>query len=138
MSLSGAGQTERVSGEEVSGNFFSLLGVNPRLGRLLTEADDQTPGAHPVAVISFNFWQRRFGADPGIVGQTIRLNDYPFTIIGVAPQGFQGLEVGVAPDVRIPLMMDGQVRPKPGTPIFELRGNMWLGVIARLKSGVRC
>jgi len=70
MSMSGGGQTERVLGELVSGNFFAVLGVNPHLGRLFTEADDQAPGAHPVAVISFNFWQRRYGADPGIVGQT--------------------------------------------------------------------
>jgi len=136
MSLNSNGETERVFGEEVSGNFFSMLGVNPQLGRLLTEADDQTPGAHPVAVISFHFWQRRFGADPDIVGKTINLNNYPFTVIGVTPQGFHGVEVGVAPDVRIPLMMDGNVRPRPNSPIFEQRGNMWLGVMARLKPGI--
>jgi predicted permease len=136
VSLSSGGQSERVLGEEVSGNFFSALGVNPLLGRLLTEEDDRTPGGSPVAVISFNFWQRRFGADPQIVGQTVSLNSYPFTIIGVAPQGFNGVEVGVAPDVRIPLMMDGQVRPRPGVSIFELRGNWWLSVMARLKTGV--
>jgi predicted permease len=136
MSMSASGQTERVQGEEVSGNFFSALGLNPQLGRLFTEADDQTPGAHPVAVLSFNFWQRRFGADPNIVGKTINLNNYPFTVIGVAPQGFHGVEVGVAPDVRVPLMMDGQVRQRGGRPIFEDRGSMWLGVAARLKSGV--
>jgi len=136
MSLSSGGQTERVLGEVVSGNFFSALGVNPLLGRLLTEEDDQTPGGSPVAVISFNFWQRRFGADPQIVGQTVSLNSYPFTIIGVAPQGFHGVEVGVAPDVRIPLMMDGQVRPRPGGSIFEQRGSWWLSVMARLKPGV--
>ena len=136
MSLSGGGQTERVQGEVVSGNFFSVLGVNAALGRVLTETDDQTPGAHPVAVISFNFWQRRFGADPQIVGQTISLNSYPFTIIGVTPQSFQGVEVGAAPDVRIPMMMDGQVRPRPGAPIFEQRGSWWLSVMARLKPGV--
>jgi predicted permease len=136
MSMSASGQTERVQGEEVSGNFFSALGLNPQLGRLLTEADDQTPGAHPVAVLSFNFWQRRFGADPNIVGKTINLNNYPFTVIGVAPQGFHGVEVGVAPDVRIPLMMDGQVRQRGNRPILEDRGSMWLGVAARLKPGV--
>jgi predicted permease len=136
ISLSSGGQTERVLGEEVSGNFFSALGVNPLLGRLLTEEDDQTPGANSVAVLSFNFWQRRFGADPQIVGQTVSLNSYPFTIIGVAPRDFHGVEVGVAPDVRIPLMMDGQVRPRPGASIFEQRGTWWLAVMARLKPGV--
>ena len=136
VSLSSGGQTERVQGEEVSGNFFSMLGVNPLLGRLLTEEDDQTPGASPVAVLSYNFWQRRFGGDPQIVGQTISLNNYPFTIIGVTPQGFHGVEVGSAPEIRIPILMDSQVRPKPGPPIFELRGNGWLGVMARLNPGV--
>ncbi len=135
-SMSASGQTERVRGEVVSGNYFSMLGLNPQLGRLLTEVDDQTPGAHPVAVLSFNFWQRRFGADPNIVGKTIHLNNYPFTIIGVAPQGFYSTEVGDAPDVRIPLMMDGQVRPKGNPPIFEQRGSQWLGVTARLNPGV--
>jgi predicted permease len=136
MSMSASGQTERVRGEVVSGNFFSVLGLNTQLGRLLTEGDDQTPGAHPVAVLSFNFWQRRFGADPNIVGRTINLNNYPFTIIGVAPQGFYSVEVGDAPDVRIPLMMDGQVRQRGNRPILEDRGSMWLGVTARLKPGV--
>jgi predicted permease len=134
MSMSGGGQTERVLGELVSGNFFEVLGVNPHLGRVFTEADDQTPGAHPVTVISYNFWQRRFGADPQIVGQTISLNGYPFTVVGVAAPGFYGVEVGVAPDVRIPIMMNSQVRPGP--PVFENRGNMWMAVMARLKSGV--
>jgi predicted permease len=136
MSMSASGQTERVRGEAVSGNFFSVLGLNPQLGRLLTEADDQTPGAHPVATLSFNFWQRRFGADPNIVGKTINLNNYPFTIIGVAPQGFYSVEVGDAPDVRIPLTMDGQVRPRGNRPILEDRGSGWLNVTARLKPGV--
>src|SRR4030095_12797107 len=103
---------------------------------LLTEEDDRTPGGSPVAVISFNFWQRRFGADPQIVGQTISLNSYPFTIIGVTPQGFHGVEVGVAPDVRIPLMMDGQVVPLPGVSLFEQRDSYWLSVMARLNPGV--
>ena len=136
VSMSASGQTERVRGEVVSGNFFSVLGLNPQLGRLLTEADDQTPGAHPVAVLSFNFWQRRFGADPNIVGKTIYLNNYPFTIIGVAPQGFYSVEVGDAPDVRIPVTMDGQVRPRGNRPILEDRGSSWLSVMARLKPGV--
>src|SRR5262245_48725813 len=135
MSLSSGGQSERVLGEEVSGNFFSALGVNPFLGRLLTEEDDQTPGGSPVAVISFNFWQRRFGADPQIVGQRVSLNSYPFTIIGVAPQGFHGVEVGVSHHIRIPLKMAGLVLPVPIVPIFELRGNWWLSVMARLKTG---
>jgi predicted permease len=136
MSVSTEGQAERVLGELVSGSFFSTLGVNPRLGRMLTEADDQTRGAHPVAVISFNYWKRRFAEDPQIIGRTMRLNDYPFTIIGVAEEGFHGVEVGVDPDVRIPLVMDGQVRPRSGGSIFEQRGSTWLALMARLKPNV--
>jgi predicted permease len=135
MSMSGSGETDRVLGELVSGNFFDVLGVGPHLGRLFTEADDQTPGAHPVAVISYNFWERRFGADAQIVGQTIHLNGYPFTVIGVAAKGFHGVQVGDAPDVRIPFMMNGQVRPG-GSRVFENRGDMGLSVMARLKPGV--
>ena len=134
MSMSGGGQTVRVLGELVSGNFFSVLGVNPHLGRVFTETDDQTPGAHPVAVISYNFWQRRFGADPQIVGQRISLNGYPFTVIGVSSPGFQGVQVGVAPEVRIPIMMTRQVLID--APVFENRWSMWLAIMARLKPGV--
>jgi predicted permease len=133
VSLSAGGQAERVVGEVVSGNFFSVLGVPPLLGRVLTEADDQTPGAHPVAVISHHFWQRRLAADPNIVGKTIHLNGYPLTVIGVTRPGFYGVEVGVSPDVRVPLMMNGLGRK---TSIFEERTNSWLEVMARLKPSV--
>src|SRR6266545_3039614 len=103
MSMSASGQTELVRGEAVSGNFFAVLGLNPQLGRLLTEADDQTSGAHPVAVLSFNFCQRRFGADPNIVGKTINLNNYPFTIIGIAQAqagADNAFQIAREPDVR--------------------------------------
>jgi predicted permease len=131
MSMSGGGQTERVLGELVSGNFFSVLGVHPHLGSVFTDSDDETPGAHAVAVVSYNFWQRRFSANPEIIGQTINLNGYPFEVIGVAAPGFQGIEVGIAPDVRIPIMMNGAVRSGP--PVFENRQNSWLATMARLK-----
>ena len=134
-SMSGAGQSERVLVEIVSGNFFSLLGVNPHIGRVFTEAADQTPGAHPVAVLSFNFWQRRFASDPHIIGQTINVNGYPFTVIGVSAQSFNGISVGVSPDLRIPIMMNTQVRPD-SRPVFNNRGSMWMSVIARLRPGV--
>jgi putative ABC transport system permease protein len=134
MSMSEGGQAERVVGELVSGDFFSVLGVGPHLGRVFSEADNRTPGGSPVTVISYNFWRRRFAADPQIVGKTINLNGYPFAVIGVAAQGFSGVAVGVAPDVRIPIMMNGQVFP--GTPPVETRGAYWLSVIARLNAGV--
>ncbi len=103
------------------------------------KADNQTPGAHPVTVISYNYWQRRFGADPQIVGKTISLNGYPFTISGVAAQGFHGVQVGKAPDVRIPIMMSSQVQVRvrnDDLPITEDRENTLIRVMARLKPGV--
>ena len=136
MSMSGSGQTVRVHAELVSGNFYSVLGVNPHLGRLFSEADDQTPGAHPVAVLSYNFWHRRFSADPNAVGKTINLNGYPFTVIGVSAKGFDGVEVGSTPDVRLPLTMDSQVRSMSAPSFLERRDYEWLAVVGRLKPGV--
>src|SRR4030095_10420557 len=99
LNLSANGQTERVSGELVSGNFFSVLGVKPYSGRVLSEVDDQAPGAHPAVVLSYSYWQLRFGGDFGVVGRTIHLNAYPFTIVGILPRGFFGVEVGASPEV---------------------------------------
>jgi predicted permease len=126
MTMSDGSQAERVSGELVSGDFFSTLGVGPHLGRVFNESDDQTPGAHLVTVISYNFWQRRFGGDPQIVGKKISINNYSFTIIGVAAQGFHGVEVGSAPDAWVPMMMKREMLDyRDSTP-----------VMARLKPGV--
>ena len=126
MTMSDSDQAERVLGELVSGNFFTVLGVGPHLGRVFSDADDQTPGAHFVTVISNNFWRRRFGADPQIVGKKISINNYPFTIIRVAAQGFNDVEVGAAPDLRVPMMMKSQMLDHiDATP-----------VMARLKPGV--
>jgi predicted permease len=119
-------QADRVGGELVSGNFFSVLGVGPHLGRVFTDADDQTPGAHFVTVISYDFWHRRFGADPNIVGKKININNYPFTIIGVSAQGFNGVGIGAGPALRVPMMMRSLMfDPRDATP-----------VMARLKPGV--
>jgi len=126
MTMSDGDQAERVIGELVSGNFFTALGVGPHLGRVFSDADDLTPGAHFVTVISYNFWRRRFGADPQIIGKKISVNNYPFTIIGVAAQGFNGVEVGVSPDLRAPMMMKREMLDYiDHTP-----------VMARLKPGV--
>ena len=113
------------AGRSGLGQFLLSAGRQPAwLGRLFTEADDQTPGAHPVAVISFNFWQRRFGADPQIVGKTIESQLLiPSRSLASRRRAFTAWRLAIAPDVRIPLMMDGQVRPRPGPPIFEQRGS---------------
>ncbi len=90
MNLGGDGGAERILGAIVSGNYFSVLGVGAALGRTLRAEDDQAPGAHPVAVISHGLWRRRFASDPAIIGKTVNVNAYPFTIIGVAQAGFNG------------------------------------------------
>ncbi|MCI0402319.1 MAG: ABC transporter permease, partial [Acidobacteria bacterium] len=127
-------QIELVQTGRVSGNFFSELGVGAVAGRTLTEDDDKPAGAQPVAVISYNFWKRRFGLDPGVVGRKITLDDFPFTIVGVAPPGFFGFEVGSAPDLWWPIRMTPQVMP--GSQALNDSGHRWLFVMARLKPGV--
>jgi predicted permease len=102
---------ENVSAELVSGTYFNVLGVNPILGRTLAEADDQTPGGHPVAVASYSWWQRRFGKDPNIVGKTVTIRSTAYALIGVAPPEFFGVTVGQSPDVWIPLMMEKEISP---------------------------
>ncbi len=106
-----AGAGDRARGELVSGNFFAVLGIDAERGRLFTEGDDQTEGGHPVAVISDAFWHRRFGGRLDIVGQPVRVNDVPMTVIGVTPPVFTGVITGRKPDVYIPLAMRKQVQP---------------------------
>lgn len=121
--------------ELVSGNYFAVLGVRPVLGRVLTEDDDRVPMGHPVTVLSYRYWQRRLAANPAIVGKTIRIDNYPFTVIGVAQPAFFGVEVGSAPDVWIPMMMQPQVFGN-GRPAFEASNWGWLTVLGRLAPGV--
>ena len=83
----------------VSGNFFPVLGVKPLLGRLFTPADDVTPGGHPVAVLSYGYWTRRFGGSSAILNQTIRINGLSMTVVGVAPRNFLSMIGGQSPDV---------------------------------------
>jgi predicted permease len=117
---------ERVSGQLVSGNFFTVMGVGAHLGRVFTDDDDRTPGAHFVTVISYDYWRRRFGADPNIVGKIISINNHPFTIIGVSAQGFNDVKVSTAPALRVPMMMKDLMHDaRNDTP-----------VLARLKPGI--
>jgi len=129
----GGGQIEFVQAENVSGNFFSVLGINTIRGRALTAEDDRAGNPHSVAVISYGFWQRRFGLDPAVVGKNIILKDVPFTIIGVAPPGFSGFEVGRSPDLWWPLQMTPQVYP--GSRILSGRTSWWLRLMGRLRPG---
>jgi len=128
------GRSERASGDLVSGNYFDVLGVRPVIGRLLNAADDKTPGAHPVAVLSHGYWQRRFGGDPSVLGQTLVVNGHPMTIVGVAAQGFNGLQVGSTSDVIVPLMMKPQMTPTWND--LDNRRSRWLTIMGRLKPGI--
>jgi predicted permease len=134
LSMSSRSGSEIVKGELVSGNYFDVLGVQAVLGRTFTEVDNRTPGAHPVAVLGFGFWERRFGRDPGVLGTTILLAGHQFTIIGVSPKGFQGTELGRVPDVRVPLIMQNQVIPEGD--LLHARDSSWFEVIARVRPGV--
>jgi predicted permease len=127
-------QAERVDVELVSGNTFEVLGVTPVLGRALSAQDDLTPGAHPVAVISYSFWQRRFAASPAVLNQVVTINSTPVTIVGVAPPGFAGVAAAQTTDLFMPLMMKAQVTPTWDD--LDNRRSRWLNVIGRLKPGL--
>ena len=128
------GQAEVADVQQVSGSFFAVLGVNALLGRTITEEDDKVPGGHPVAVISHQYWQRRFARDPAIVGKSIALNGHPFTIIGVTPPDFFGVTIGEAPDLWAPAMMYAQI--SPGRSIEQYFNSPLQFVLARLKPEV--
>ena len=129
------GQSERAVGEMVSGNYFETLGVQPFLGRLISPEDDRTPGAHPVAVLSYGYWQRRFGGDPAIVGKDLILNNTLIRVIGVTPPRFYGTEIARNPDIRVPMMMATVFRPVPANRLENPR-HRWLTVMARRKPEV--
>jgi predicted permease len=128
------GSSERATAELVSGSFFSTLGARPALGQLFTSDDDRTPLAHPVAVLSYNFWQRSLGRDPNAVGKTIHIDNHPFNVVGIAQRGFFGVEVGSAPDIWVPMMMQPQIfSSQPG---FDDPHWGWLDIVARRKPGL--
>ena len=130
----GRGAGEQVFADLVSGNYFETLGVVAAAGRMFRPDEDLTPGTHAVAVIGHGFWQRRFGADPGVVNRTIYLNRHPFTVIGVAPEGFTGIDLGLDPTIYIPAAMYRQVL----ADVFwhESRRALSYSVVGRLEPGV--
>jgi ABC-type antimicrobial peptide transport system permease subunit len=133
LSLTVAGTTERVMGEVVTGNYFSLLGVNAFRGRAFSAEISRGDWA-PEAVLSYDFWQRRFGSDDSVVGKTIQLNGYPFTIVGVSPPHFFGTRVGFSPEVRFPKLPDSLNQTMPAMPLLNPKN--YTAVVARLKPGV--
>jgi putative ABC transport system permease protein len=126
---SGDGQV--VMGQLVSGNFFSLLGVNAFLGRTISPEDDRTTDPQPVVVLGHAFWQQSFGSDPLIVGKTLMLNGVNYSVIGVAPTGFTGLVVGIEPDFWAPTTMVEQITRDKGR--LNNWNSYWLLAIGRLK-----
>src|ERR1043166_9171123 len=141
LNLGSNGQSERVEGTLVSGNYFDVLGGKAELGRTFLPDEDKTPGASPVAVISHNLWQRRFNSDANVAGKSMVLNGVQFTIVGVAPHDFVGAEEAFPRQGWISLMKQASVRPGPSgvsnAPITLNNRNIRnLDVMARLKQGV--
>ena len=126
--------TLNVNGLLVTGNYFDLLQVKPSLGRTFLPEEDSTPNGHPVVVLGYKFW-KKLGADPTIVSSQVTLNGHSFTVIGVAPAAFTGVDVGFDPDIYVPMSMHQWIRPG-GDLWFELRRALLLNIVARLKPGV--
>jgi hypothetical protein len=147
VNLGYQGTPGRADGELVSGTFFSTLGVGPIIGRVFATEDDRL-GASPAAVISYAYWERRFGRDTGIVGRRITVNAVPFTIVGVCPPEFYGVQPGRAVDVWLPLHTQPFVEPSwsrqgwndsgaaPANALFATSRDWWVVIMGRLKPGV--
>jgi predicted permease len=135
-SISVDNQTERIEIEMVSGNFFTMLGVGPATGRVFnSQEDDQVYQGHPVVVLSYDYWNRRFNADRGVVGKKILVNNYPMTIVGVSAAGFAGIDPARSPQMRVPLQMKPIVVPEWGWVHMDDERTRWVQVFARLKPG---
>jgi predicted permease len=133
-SVASRGQTDRASGEVVTGNYFEVLGVQPAIGRLFSQDDDKVPSAEPYVVLSYSYWERHFGGDPSILNKVLLVNNVEMTVVGVAQAGFTGVQVGKTPDLYVPMMM---------TPLMTEYGetldgwnDYWMTLLARRKPGV--
>jgi len=143
-SLTVGDSAELVTGYIVTGNFFDVLGAGPAArGRLIAPSDDVTPGGHPVAVISYDFWQTRFAGEE-IVGREVRLNGQVFTVVGVTPAGFHGPVLGGGRSLYVPMMMQAIMRPprarysgERNPDLLSHPTNSWISAVGRLKPGVR-
>ena len=134
LSVTTNGRTELVSAELVSGNYFPVLGVRAAAGRVFTASDDLIQGSHPLVVLSYGYWATRFGADPGVIGRKVVVAGYPMTIVGVSQAGFDGVEKGYSPQIRIPMMMKHEVTNGPWYPLYDRRGR-FVQAFGRLKPG---
>jgi len=124
-------QTEQVLGQVVTGDYFEVLGIVPHVGRLIQAGDDLQPGAHPVAVLSHALWNRRFGADPAVVGTTVSIGAHLYEIVGVAPEGFAGVEaVAIPPALWVPTMQMPGIEER-----LDEWGASWIEVVGRMRDG---
>ena len=129
-------QTERIDIEMVSGNYFSMLGVAPAAGRVFSsQEDDQIYQGHPVVVISYDYWNRRFNRDVGAIGKKILVNNFPMTIVGVSAAGFAGIDPARSPQMRVPILMKPVIVPEWGWVHMDDERTRWVQVFARLKPG---
>jgi predicted permease len=137
VSFSTGDERDPVRAEIVSGSYFEVLGVTPELGRLIDPSDDLEPGAQPVVVLSYDHWQSRLGGAPDVIGRKVFINDYPMTVIGIAPARFGGLDPLAPAALWIPTMMTGQAAPlERGWSRMLDRRVAWMHVFARLAPGV--
>ena len=134
MVVTGGDTSDPVLGAFATGSFFDVLDIRPRYGRFFLP-DEDVPGAEPVAVLSHGFWQRHFGADPAVVGTTVRINAVPATVVGIAPEGFNGLIRGIVVDAWVPMHASASLR-SPAGDLLTRRGSRALMVYGRLAEGV--
>ncbi len=137
-SFAGTGEPERVWGQAVSGNYFSILGVNMAFGRPILPEEDQVVGRDHVVVLSHNLWQRRFGSDTGVLARGVVMNGQHYTVVGVAPTGFYGTDRGMVSDFWVPLAMAEEIMPDLATDGGgrNRRDSQWLQLNARLNAGI--
>jgi putative ABC transport system permease protein len=133
VNVSTRGEAQFVQGLWVSGDFFNVLGVRPHLGRLFTSSDDQPGCGSPATVLGYAFWRRQYGGDATVIGKTLILDGHPFDVVGVAPEGFTGLEVGRIFDVATPICAERILNPEQSA--LNDRSWWWLTVIGRLAPG---
>jgi predicted permease len=134
LSVSIGNESERVTGELVSGNYFQALGVGPAIGRVFSpEEDDREYKGHPVVVLSHQYWVTRFGADPGVVGKKMLVNSYPMIVVGVSAEGFSGIDPARTPQIRVPIQMKPLMTP--GSDQLGNRRHQWVQIFARQKPG---
>lgn len=127
--------TDRVQGEMVSGTYFPTIGVTATIGRTFRPDDDITPSGHPIVVLSHSFWESYFGKDPHVIGKKVLVNNIAMNIIGVAQQGFDGIELGNAAQIFVPLAMQPELAPLNKTALKDRRSR-WVNAFGRLKPGV--